>query len=148
MSVVEATGEHFLGECNKIRRSCQVPVFVAPEFAGRADTCLHFVDNKEDTKLEGQVSHALSKLVGKVIVSSFRLDWLHDNSDNLFAVLVFPLADFGSNVSQACLVLGTIILDVVGQRILVSWVLSCRPVERRDVNFVHVLCARSGERAQ
>ena len=148
MIVVEATRKHFLGECNKVRRSSQVPVFVAPEFAGRADACLYLVDDKVDTKLEGQVSHALSKLIGEVIVTTFRLDWLHDNRNNLFSVAVFPLTDFGSNVSQASLVLGTIILDVVGQRIFVSRVLSCRPVECRDVNFVHVLCARSGERAQ
>ena len=61
MSVVEAAGEHFLRESDKIGRGCQVPVLVSPEFSGCADACLNLVDNHVDSQLRGQISHTLSK---------------------------------------------------------------------------------------
>lgn len=102
---------------------------------------MHFINYEKDAKLECEVSHTLCELIGQVVVSSFGLNRLHDDGDDFFAVIVLPLIDLSAYVYKTSLVLCLVIISIVRQRIFVDWVLSSRPVESWDVNFVHVLCS-------
>ena len=83
----------------------------------------------------------MSKFIRQIVISAFRLDGLHDHSNDFFSLFILPLINLGSNVSQGLLVLIAIVLDVVLERILVDRVLGSRPVKSRDINLVHSLCS-------
>ena len=61
--VVEATREHLLSERHEIGRGCKIPQLVSPESTSLAHTCLHFVYDKVDAVLFGNVLKALSEFV-------------------------------------------------------------------------------------
>ena len=63
MSMVEATGEHFLRKGYEIRGGIQVPVLVGPELARAANSSLNFVDNHVESKFFGQCAQALGEFI-------------------------------------------------------------------------------------
>ena len=83
----------------------------------------------------------MSEFIRQIVIAALRLDGLHDDSNNFFSLFILPLINLGSNVSQRLLILVTIVLDVVLERILVDRVLGSRPVESRDIDLVHSLCS-------
>lgn len=69
-------------------------MLVSPELASATDASLNLVNHEEDAKLVGQVTHALCELTGQVVVTTFRLNGLNNNSANFTALLNAPLFNF------------------------------------------------------
>ena len=139
MHVVEATREHFLGEGDKVGRCAQIPMFMCPELTCAANSGLHLISDKENSKFCGKIAHTLSEFIRQRVIAAFRLNRLHDDSNDFFSLFILPLVNLGSNISQGLLVLIAIVLDVVLKRILVDRVLGSRPVKSGDINLVHGL---------
>jgi len=49
--VVEAAGEHFLGESHEVGRGTEVPQLVGPKSTSLAHTCLNFIHDEVDVVL-------------------------------------------------------------------------------------------------
>ena len=141
MPMVETTRKHSFCECNKIRRRGQIPQLVHPEFAAIAHSSLYFVNDQVDTHLRRQVAQTLSKLSREHVVAAFSLHRLDDDCNDFAALLRFPLINFGSDVGQGILILLPVVFDIVFERILVDWVLGCRPVKGRNVGLLYSLRA-------
>lgn len=69
--MIEATGEHFLGEGDEVRWGVKVPVIVSPETARGGNSSLNFVDNHENTELFCHLPKAICEVTRNMIVSPF-----------------------------------------------------------------------------
>ena len=81
--MVEAAGEHLLGECDKVWSLSEIPLLVSPEAASGTYACLHLIDDEIDTELLRNILESLSKLSGDLSVAALAHNRLNDNSDDL-----------------------------------------------------------------
>lgn len=78
----------FLGEGDHVWRFAQMPVFVRPEFAGRADACLDFVDDEYDVVAFCDFAETVEECWGSVVVAAFGLDGFdYDGCDWVVEIL-------------------------------------------------------------
>ena len=133
-----------LGEGNHVGGRGQVPVIVGPELTGGTNTGLHLVDDEEDLGALGDVAETLEEGRRGVVVTTLRLDGLdHHGSDGVVELLNEAL-----NLSQAALLLGGVLLDVVLQRVLQLGERGLGPVKGGDIQLVDCLATGGGQGAK
>ena len=144
VAVVVTGGLGLLGEGDHVRGRGQVPVVVGPELTGGTDTGLHLVDDEEDVGALGDVAETLEEGGRGVVVTTLGLDGLdHHGGDG-----VVELLDETLNLGQATLLLGSVLLDVLLQRVLQLGEGGLGPVKGGDIQLVDGLAAGGGQGAE
>jgi hypothetical protein len=121
-----------LGEGDHIGRRAQVPVVVSPEGTGGTETSLDLISDKDTAVLLGDVTETLEESRGSVVVTTLRLNRLNDETSNG----AVPCGHDTLDLLEASLLLSSVLLGVVLERVLESRERSLGPVEAGDVELV------------
>lgn len=141
---VVTSGLGLLGEGHHVRGSREVPVLVSPELSGSANTSLDLVDDHEDIVPLRDFTEATEEGRGGVVITTLRLDGLHNNSSDG----VVEFLDDALDLLQAALLLLGVLLSMLLQRVLQLGESGLRPVESGNINLMDGLAARSGQTAK
>ena len=133
-----------LGEGDHVRGLGEVPVLVGPELARGADARLHLVDDEEHVVLARQRAELAEEIGRSVIIAALGLDGLDD--DGRGGVMV--RLDEVFNLVQRRLLGGSVLLDVLLERVLELGEGGLGPVEGGDVDLVDGLGPRRRQRAE
>ena len=144
VSIVVTGRLSLLGEGDHVRRGLEVPVVVGPELSGGTNTGLHLIHNEEHIVALSDFPQALEESGRGVVVTTLGLNGLDHNSRNRVVVLLEQLLNF----LQAALLLLSILLGMLLQRVFQRWEGSLRPVKGRDIQLVDGLAARRGQTAK
>jgi hypothetical protein len=133
-----------LREGNHIGRSLKVPVVVGPEFTGGTNAGLDLVDDEEDIVALSDFTETAEEGGGSMVITTLRLNGLHyDSSDG-----VVPFLDQALGFLQAALLLLSVLLSVLLERILQRREGSLGPVKGGDIELVNGLTASRGKTAE
>lgn len=116
-------------------------MLVGPELACGTDSSLDLINDHVNAELLCKCAKSLCKFWGKLVVSTFALDRLEDDGDDLAALLCLPLLDFSSHIDQREAVLLAVVIFVLSQRVLVVGALSGWPVKSWNVDLVSGFCS-------
>ena len=144
VSIVVTGRLSLLGEGDHVRRGLEVPVVVGPELSGGTNTSLHLIHNEEHIVALSDFPQALEESGRGVVVTTLGLNGLDHNSRNRVVVLLEQLLNF----LQAALLLLSILLGMLLQRVFQRWEGSLRPVKGRDIQFVDGLAACRAQTAK
>jgi len=90
---VEASSEHLLGEGDEVWRLAEVEVLVHPELSTGSCPGLNLVHQQVGVVLGANILQSLEKLGAGIVVATFTLHWLHDDTGDRLASLL-PLYKF------------------------------------------------------
>ena len=114
-------------------------MLVRPEVTSAANTGLDLINHHVDAELGSESADTLSELRREVVVATLRLNGLDNHSTYFAAFLNTPLFDFGAHILKCKSILFSVVLNIVGERVLVAGVHGCRPVQSGHINLVHSL---------
>jgi hypothetical protein len=121
-----------LGEGDHVRRRAQVPVVVAPEGTGGTETGLDLIGDEDTAVLLSDVTETLEERRRSVVVTTLGLNRLNDKTGNG----AVPCGHDTLDLLEASLLLSSVLLGVVLERVLESRERSLGPVEAGDVELV------------
>lgn len=124
-----------LGESDHIRRRAQVPVVMSPEGTGGTETGLDLIGDENTTVLLGDVTETLEERWGSVVVTTLGLNGLNDETGNG----AVPCGHDALDLLEASLLLSSVLLGVILERVLESRERSLGPVEAGNVELVDSL---------
>ena len=133
-----------LGEGDDIRGRRKLPVVVAPEGTSSTEASLDLIGNQGDTVLLGDVTETLEESRGGVVVTTFGLNGLNDETSNG----ALPRGDEDLDLLEASLLLSSVLLNVLLKRVLESREGSLGPVEGGDIKLVNSLGSSGRERTE
>lgn len=117
---------------------------MAPERTSGAEASLDLIGDEDSVVTLGDVAETLEEGGRGVVVTTLRLDGLNNETSNG----AVPLAHKTVDLSKASLLLGSVLLGVLGERVLESREGSLGPVEAGDIELVNGLGAGGGERTE
>jgi hypothetical protein len=141
VTVEVASSLGLLREGDHVRRVLEVPVVVSPELASGTNTGLNLVDNHKDIMFAGDRTKTSEEGGRSVVVATLRLNGL-DNDSSRWAV---ETGDDLLNFFKAALLLASVLLGVLLERVLELREGGLGPVEGRDVELVDRLGASGRE---
>ena len=78
--VINTSSQHFLGVGHDVSSVLQLEVFVAPHLPRGPAPRLDLVDDELDVVLPAESLQASEPVTGAVVISTFSLDWLGDDT--------------------------------------------------------------------
>jgi len=100
-------------------------VIVGPKLASSTNACLDFVDDQQYIVLASNFTNASEEGWAGVIVTTFRLYWLYDDSSDWIREFEDELFHF----FQAATLFGGVFVGMLVERVLEVWEGSLRPIE-------------------
>lgn len=116
-------------------------MFVGPELARRANTCLDFVHDEHDIVAFSDVAETLEESWRGVVVAAFGLDGFNHNSCDWVVEILYQVFCLRETAG----LFGGVLRDVFGERVFEHRERGLGPVEGWDVEFVDGFAAGGGK---
>lgn len=144
VAVIPPRRLRFLRKRNHVRRRGEVPVLVSPEFPGRADACLDFIDNEQHVVARSDFPERAEERGRCVVVAALGLNGLDDDGGDRVVKVLDQEFGFGEAAGFFVRVFACMAFERVEQ--MRKGCLG--PVKGGNVQLVDRFAARGGQGAQ